>query len=140
LPCSFGLAAVFLIRAMKYTKTIAVVGVVDDDESIRQSISSLLRSAGYRTILFASAEEFLNYDRKDETEFLVLDVRMPGLSGLELQRRLCELGRSIPILFVTGHVDDEVRTRALKQGAVGYLSKPFNGEDLLGAIQSALRQ
>jgi FixJ family two-component response regulator len=125
---------------MKNPKTIAVVGVVDDDESVRESISSLLRSAGYRSVLFPSAEAFLASNRVDDPDCLVLDVRMPGLSGLELQQRLCELRRSKPIVFVTGHADHEVQARALKQGAAAFLYKPFSDEDLLGAIHSVLNE
>jgi FixJ family two-component response regulator len=123
---------------MKNPKTIAVVGVVDDDESVRESISSLLRSAGYRSVLFPSAEAFLASNGVDDPDCLVLDVRMPGLSGLELQQRLFEVRRPKPIVFVTGHADNEVRDRALKQGASAFLNKPFSDEDLLGAIHSAL--
>jgi FixJ family two-component response regulator len=119
----------------------ALVGIVDDDESVRESISSLLRSVGYRSAEFESAEAFLGSHHKSETDclVLVLDVRMPGgLSGLELQRRLSDENRSIPIIFITGHGDDKVRARALAQGALAFLSKPFDDEALLGAIQSAL--
>jgi FixJ family two-component response regulator len=123
---------------MSNRKTIALVGVVDDDESVRESISSLLRSAGYRSVLFPSAEAFLASDIIEDPDCLVLDVRMPGLSGLELQQRLFEVRRPKPIVFVTGHADNEVRDRALKQGASAFLNKPFSDEDLLGAIHSAL--
>ena len=118
-----------------------LVGVVDDDESIRVSISSLVRSAGYRSALFESAEAFLSSQSKLETDcqVLVLDVRMPGLSGLELQCRLSDDKRTIPIIFVTAHADDDVRARALKQGAIALLGKPFDDEVLLGAIHSALQ-
>jgi len=115
-----------------------LIGIVDDDESVRHSISSLIRSAGYRSAVFASADALLTSDLVRETRCLVLDVRMPGLSGMDLQQRLCDLKRSIPIIFVTAHPDDEVRARALMQGAVAFLPKPFSGEDLLAAIHSAL--
>jgi FixJ family two-component response regulator len=117
---------------------VPLIGIVDDDESVRDSISSLIRSAGYRSMVFASAEAFLNSDRIHETACLVLDIRMPGLSGLDLQRRLSDVRCPIPIIFVTAHADDEVRARALKQGAVAVLPKPFGVEALLGAIRSAL--
>jgi FixJ family two-component response regulator len=115
-----------------------LIGVVDDDECVRDSISSLIRSAGYRTAVFPSAEAFLSSDGMRETDCLVLDIRMAGLSGLELQRRLAEPKFSIRIVFVTGQDSEELRSRALKQGAVAFLGKPFNDEALLGAIRSAL--
>jgi FixJ family two-component response regulator len=119
---------------------VPIIGIVDDDESVRESISSLVRSAGYRTAVFASAEEFLAADQRAEMAVcLVLDVRMPGLSGLELQRCLADEERSIPIIFVTAHADEQLRVRALKQGAIAFLGKPFSGDVLLDAIRSALK-
>jgi FixJ family two-component response regulator len=118
-----------------------LIGIVDDDESVRDSMSSLVRSAGFRSAVFASAEAFLNSDHRTETDCLVLilDIRMPGLSGLELQRRLSEEKQSIPIIFVSAHAEQDVRATALEQGAVAFLSKPFNDEALLGAIQSVVQ-
>jgi len=119
-------------------KALAFVGIVDDDESVRDAISSLLRSAGYKTAGFASAEAFLQARSCAEPDCLVLDVRMPGLSGLELQRELHDLKSPIPVIFITAHNDDQVRATALQQGAAAFLGKPFNDDALLGAIDSAI--
>jgi FixJ family two-component response regulator len=124
---------------MAKKKLLALVGIVDDDESVRESISSLLRSAGYGTAAFESAEAFLNSDHTSEPDCLVLDVRMPGLSGLELQSQLYEKNSVIPIIFVTAHTEDQVRDKAIQQGATAFLDKPFNDEVLLGAIHLAIR-
>jgi FixJ family two-component response regulator len=123
---------------MKQKKILAVIGIVDDDESVRDSISSLLRSAGYKTESFESAEAYLNSDRASEPNCLLLDVRMPGLSGLLLQSELNHQKVSIPVIFITAHPDEQVRERALSEGAVAVLGKPFNDEVLLGAIDSAV--
>ena len=120
-------------------KMLALVGIVDDDESVRESISSLLRSAGYKTAAFESAEAFLNSDQNREPDCLVLDVRMPGLSGIELQSELHDRNSLIPIIFVTAHTEDQVRDKAIQQGATAFLDKPFNDEVLLGAIHLAIR-
>jgi FixJ family two-component response regulator len=118
---------------------VAIIGIVDDDESVRDSTSSLIRSAGYKTAVFASAEEFLAAeDWPAAAGCLVLDVRMPGMSGLDLQRFLADKARSIPIIFVTAHADEELRVRALTQGAIAFLGKPFSDEVLLDSIRSAL--
>jgi len=116
----------------------ALISIVDDDESIREAIQSLLRSVGFRAKTFASAEQFLQFDQIENTACLILDVRMPGMSGLELQRRLMATQCHIPIVFVTAHGDEEVRSRALQEGAVEFLLKPFSEEALLNAIQAAL--
>jgi two-component system response regulator FixJ len=120
-------------------KMVALIGIVDDDESVRDSISSLLRSAGFKTASFESAEAFLDSDHKSEPDCLVLDVRMPGLSGLELQSQLQDRNSLIPIIFVTAHTEDEVRAKAMQQGATAFLDKPFSDEVLLGAINLAVR-
>ena len=120
-------------------KMIALVGIVDDDESVRDSISSLLRSAGFKTAAFESAEAFLKSDHKSDPDCLVLDVRMPGLSGLELQSQLQDRNNLIPIIFVTAHTEEEVRAKAIQQGATAFLNKPFSDEVLLGAIHLAIR-
>jgi len=119
--------------------TVSVIGVVDDDESVRDALSSLIRSAGYQCAVFPSAEAFLESGDLSNTHCTVLDIRMPGLSGLELQLRLREMRCSIPIIFVTGQADEVQCNQALKNGAVAFLSKPFSEEALLGAIRSALR-
>jgi FixJ family two-component response regulator len=119
-------------------KTFSLIGIVDDDESVRESLSSLMRSVGYKTAIFSSSEAFLDSDRVSEPDCLVLDVRMPGLSGLELQGHLHDMKCPTPIIFVTAHADDQVRARALQQGATAVLGKPFSDEDLLGIIHSAI--
>jgi FixJ family two-component response regulator len=116
----------------------ALISIVDDDESMREAIQSLLRSVGFRTQMFASAEQFLQSDQIETTACLILDVRMPGMSGLELQRHLMATQYRIPIVFVTAHGDEEARARALQEGAVEFLLKPFSEEALLNAIQVAL--
>lgn len=116
-----------------------VISIVDDDESVRQSLTSLLRSVGFRVRAFASAEEFLKSGQPDATGCLLLDVRMPGMSGLELQRHLAAADVRVPIVFLTAQGDREVRARALRAGAVAFLVKPFSEKALLDAIQAALR-
>jgi FixJ family two-component response regulator len=117
-------------------RTTAIVAIIDDDEPVRVSISSLVRSAGYGSKEFASAEAFLDSASMPDTDCLVLDVAMPGLNGLELQLLLTRY--AIPIVFVTGQQDHGVRTRAFSQGAVAFLNKPVRQEDLLAAINNAL--
>jgi FixJ family two-component response regulator len=115
-----------------------LIGIVDDDEAVRDAISSLVRSAGFRAAGFPSVEAFIHSEHVNRAECLILDVRMPGLSGLELQSRLAQMKCSIPIILMTAHADDDVRTRALDRGAVAFLSKPFSGVALLDATHSAL--
>ena len=117
-----------------------MVFVIDDDESIRESLRSLLRSVGLGVETFASAQEFLQSARPDVPACLILDVRMPGLSGLDLQRDLAEANIHIPIIFITGHGDIPMSVRAMKAGAVEFLTKPFRDQDLLDAIQQALER
>jgi len=116
-----------------------LISVVDDDESVRESLSGLIRSVGFGVMVFASAEEFLSSNRLLDTDCLILDVRMPGMNGLELQRRLATSHMSIPVIFITAHGDEEARVRALNGGAVEYLLKPFSEEALLRAIDAALK-
>ena len=116
------------------------VFVIDDDESIRESLKSLIRSVGLSVETFASAQEFLQSPRPDVPSCLILDVRMPGLSGLDLQRDLTEANIHIPIIFITGHGDIPMSVRAMKAGAVEFLTKPFRDQDLLDAIQQALER
>ena len=118
--------------------TVSLIGVVDDDESVRDALSSLIRSAGYRCAVFPSAEAFLDSGQLGETDCALLDVRMPGLSGLQLQARLREIRSSLPVIFVTAQADEELRKRALRNGAAAFLGKPFNDEALLAAIRAAL--
>jgi FixJ family two-component response regulator len=116
-----------------------LISVVDDDNSVRESLQCLIRSFGFAVDAFASAEEFLNSYRLSDTRCLILDVRMPGMTGLELQRRLAAELREIPVIFITAHGDETARSQALKDGAVDYLFKPFREEALLGAIHAALK-
>jgi FixJ family two-component response regulator len=117
---------------------VTLVGVVDDDESIRDALSSLIRSAGYQCELFPSAEAFLDSNRLGQTDCMLLDIQMPGLSGIELHSKLREMDCRIPVIFVTAHADDAMRARALREGAIAFLEKPFNDNALLTAIGSAL--
>lgn len=120
----------------------ALVQVVDDDLSMREAVSSLLRSFGLRVETYALATDFLNHyvRSKDEPECLVLDVRMPGLSGLELQRQLQPLQHQLPIVFITAHGDIPMTVRAMKAGAMEFLPKPFRDQDLLDAIEASLER
>jgi FixJ family two-component response regulator len=115
-----------------------IVFAVDDDASMREALSRLFRSIGMRARIFVSAEEFLEFNRPDAPACLVLDVRLPGLSGLELQRELADL--AIPIIFITGHGDIPMSVQAMKAGAVEFLTKPFRDQALLDAIREAIRR
>jgi FixJ family two-component response regulator len=117
-----------------------VVFVVDDDASFRESLKDLIGSVGLRVEAFASAQEFLRSKRPDVPSCLVLDVRLKGLSGLDLQKRLVEGGVDIPIIFITGHGDIPMTVQAMKAGAVEFLTKPFRDQDLLDAIQKSLER
>ena len=117
-----------------------MVFVIDDDESIREALKSLIRSVGLSVATFASAHDFLQSARPNVPSCLILDVRMPGLSGLDLQRDLAEANIHIPIIFITGHGDIPMSVRAMKAGAVEFLTKPFRDQDLLDAIQQALER
>ena len=113
------------------------IAVVDDDESVRQGLENLISSAGYEAELYASAEEFLASSEAGGAACLLLDLRMPGMGGLELQRRLAAEGRETPVIVVTAH-GDEARAESITAGAVAFLNKPFKEETLLRAIDSAL--
>jgi FixJ family two-component response regulator len=115
-----------------------VVFVVDDDPSVREGLESLIRAAGHCVQSFGSARSFLAFKRPDLPSCLVLDVRMPGLSGLELQDQLTKAGMDIPIIFITGHGDIPMTVRAMKAGAVEFLTKPLRDRDLLSAIQHCI--
>ena len=125
-------------RHMKHPD--CVVLVVDDDASLREALSSLVRSAGLRVETYASAHEFLQTTRPNAASCLVLDVRLPGLSGLDLQRELAKSGESLPIIFITGHGDIPMSVHAMKAGAAEFLTKPFSDDDLLSAIEDALKR
>lgn len=116
----------------------ATVFVVDDDLSVRRSLARLLRSAGYRVATFASAREFLAEGRVDGPSCLVLDIRMPGLSGLDLHEVLVAGDRQVPVVFITGHGDVPMAERVKKSGAVDFLAKPFDDRTFLGAIEQAI--
>jgi FixJ family two-component response regulator len=115
-----------------------IVYVVDDDLSVREALSSLIRSVGLQVLTFASAKEFLAFERPNARACLVLDVRMPGLNGLDLQRELSLGERPLPVVFITGHGDIPMTVRAMKAGAVDFLPKPFREQDLLDAIAHSL--
>ncbi len=120
------------------SKRPALVAIVDDDESVRDAVGSLFRSMGFRTQPFAGGEEFLSASNLREFSCLILDVQMPGMDGLELQLRLAAASHPIPIIFITAFSDESVRARALRGGAVSFLTKPFSEDALLGAVQSAI--
>jgi FixJ family two-component response regulator len=119
-------------------EAIPTVVVIDDDPAIRESIGSLLRSVGLQAKLFASVDEFLKAGRPDEPACLVLDVRLPGRSGLDFQRELSAANIHVSIIFITGHGDIPMSVRAIKGGAIEFLTKPFRDQDLLDAIQLGL--
>jgi FixJ family two-component response regulator len=116
-----------------------LITVVDDDESVRESLPDLLKEFGFEAQTFSSAEEFLASDLVDETRCLLLDVAMPGMTGSDLQRELTRRDREVPIVFITAHRDAAIRLRLIAQGAVECLFKPFEPNDLLKALNTALR-
>jgi len=116
----------------------SIVYVVDDDSSVREAIKSLIRSVGLRVETFGTAQEFLKSARPDAPGCVVLDVRLPGLSGLDLQRELAANGINLPVIFITGHGDIPMSVQAMKGGAIEFLTKPFRDQDLLDAIQLGL--
>jgi FixJ family two-component response regulator len=122
------------------TEPQSIVFVVDDDASIRNALRSLIHSVGLQVEIFGSAQEFLQSKRPDVPGCLILDVRLPGISGLDFQRKLAEANIPTPIIFITGHGDIPMSVRAMKAGAVEFLTKPFRDQDLLDAIQFALER
>lgn len=116
-----------------------MISVVDDDESVRHSTKLLIESIGFRAAAFESAETFLKSDQLHDTACLILDIRMPGMNGIELQRELASAGYSIPIVFITSYDDKEARRRAMQAGAVAFLGKPFRDEQLLRIVRTALQ-
>ena len=118
---------------------VPVISIVDDDESVREATKGLIRSLGYATATFASAEEYLRSDRMRDTSCLITDVQMPGMSGVELQDRLIAGGQRTPVIFMTAFPEENIRTRVLEAGAFGYLSKPFNDECLIECLDEALK-
>src|ERR1700731_3075898 len=117
---------------------VPVVFVIDDDDLIRSAIQGMLKSVGLRCETFGTTQEFLRCQRPDGPSCLVLDVRLPGVSGLDFQRELADAGFRIPIIFITGHGDIPMTVKAMKSGAVEFLTKPFRHQDLLDAIHQAL--
>jgi FixJ family two-component response regulator len=115
-----------------------LVAIVDDDDSMRGALHGLLRAVGLPAIAFASAEEFLNSGQQHQTACLIADIRMPGMSGLDLQARLNSERCRIPTIFITAHGDAKMRLQALREGAVEFLSKPFDDEALLESVRAAL--
>lgn len=123
-----------------YLKHKSLIAVVDDDQSVRDALENLISSVGFEVKLFASAEDFLDSDTPLQTDCAVLDVRLPGITGLELQRRLAADGQSIPVIIITAQGDDKTRDEAVAGGAVAFLKKPFKEEVLLAALESALKR
>ena len=115
------------------------ISIIDDDISVRQALDRLIRSLDHDVIAFSSANEFLRYPQFTQTACLILDVQMPGLSGIELQNVVSVLRRSIPIIFITAHHDDDIRSRAMAAGAIGYLEKPFDEQSLIQLLDQALK-
>jgi len=117
-----------------------VIAIVDDDPSVREGLQALIQSAGWRAENFASAQEFLNRPGAEAPSCLVLDLQLPGLSGLDLQKRMAEVGVEIPIVFLTGHGNIPASVKAMKAGAVEFLTKPFDEQELLQAVQEAIER
>jgi FixJ family two-component response regulator len=126
------------MRALQQSE--GFVAIVDDDASVREGLSSLIRSAGLQVETFASAQEFLARPRAQALSCLILDLQMPGLSGLDLQKRMVEVEMEIPIVFLTGHGNIPASVQAMKAGAVEFLTKPFDEQELLKAIQEAMER
>jgi len=121
------------------TKT-GIIAIVDDDEPLREALGSVMKAAGFTTNTFASAEEFLNLTDRRNVACLILDVRLPGMSGVELQKRLADTKSQIPVIFVTAHGDASLRDLVMKAGAAGFLNKPVRSDALLREICAALRK
>lgn len=115
-----------------------VITIIDDDESVREATKSLVRSLGYKAAVFASAEEYLQSERLDDSSCLITDLHMPGMSGADLQDRLIADGRQIPMIFMTAYYEEKVRDRVIDAGAYGFLRKPFNDESLIECLDKAL--
>ena len=116
--------------------TDSLISIVDDDRSMGRMLARAVRAAGLRVAVFTSAEEFLQAGQLDDSACLVLDVDMPGMSGLDLQQHLTEAGKEIPVIFISGHATSQTRERAMKAGAVAFLDKPFSVDSLVKTIQS----
>jgi RNA polymerase sigma factor (sigma-70 family) len=123
-----------------HSKVEQIVYVVDDDPDVREGVSALLQSVGLKVVAFSSTVEFLTHKRSQEPSCLILDVRLPGLSGLDFQAELARAQKDIPIIFITGHGDIPMTVKAMKAGAVEFLTKPFRDQDLLDAVRVALER
>jgi FixJ family two-component response regulator len=119
---------------------VPVISIIDDDESVRAATRSLVRSLGFTAFVFASAEDFLQSPRVNDSSCVITDVQMPGLSGVELQSRLLAQGHRTPIIFITAFPDESVEARAIKAGAICFLSKPFDGSTLIKCLDRALKR
>jgi FixJ family two-component response regulator len=117
-----------------------VISIIDDDESVRVATQSLLRSLGFTACTFASAADFLQSPRMNDTSCVIADVQMPGMSGVELQSLLIAQGRRTPMIFITAFHEESVRARAMKAGAIGFLNKPFSGQTLIECLEMALKR
>ena len=116
-----------------------MIAIVDDDAAVREATKTLVRAMGYNASTFGSANEFLKSEKVHDTSCLITDLQMPGLSGIDLQDRLIASGYRIPIIFITAYPDENVRLRVMKAGAIGFLSKPYNHDHLLGCLEKALK-
>jgi len=125
---------------MSIRQTSRLIAIVDDDESLQRALQDLIESVGLSTLCFGSAEQFLESEARHKATCLIVDIRMPGMSGLELQAKLKAEGCRIPIIFITAHGDSELRTLAMGDGAVEFLTKPFNDAVLLEVINAALER
>ena len=123
---------------MFLSKALLIISIVDDDETVREAIKRLVRSLGYNACTFASADEFLKSEQVHDTSCVITDLHMPGLSGIDLQDILIARGHRTPIIFITAYPEEDVRARAMKAGAVGFLSKPLNHDHLLDHLGNAL--
>jgi FixJ family two-component response regulator len=115
-----------------------VISIVDDDPAVRDALCCLMESVGFQAEVFASAQDFLDSSRVADTTCLILDVRMPGMTGLQLQRQLIASHQNVPIVLISGHADDKLRARALEAGAADFFEKPFRNEALLKAVDRAI--
>lgn len=120
--------------------TSSLISIIDDDRSVREAIQGLIRSLGYATVVFGSAEDYLGSDRIRDTACIITDLQMPGLSGIDLQRRLLADGHQTPMIFVTAFPSDRLRQQALDAGAFGFLSKPFDETSLITCLDKALQR
>jgi two-component system, LuxR family, response regulator FixJ len=116
-----------------------IIAIVDDDEPLREALASVMKAAGFSTNTFASAEDYLDSAHRQDTMCLILDMRLPGMSGIELQRRLLDANSRVPIIFVTAHADASLRDLVIKAGAAGFLNKPVRSDALLKEIRAALK-